>query len=66
MTLAGIDSVMRPHADRLQAWQRLTCDLDKGLPAAMARTIGLEEAIPSASELLAGRGRGRVVVDVNR
>ncbi|MBV2133212.1 oxidoreductase [Pseudomonas sp. MAP12] len=66
VTLAGIDSVMRPRADRLQAWQRLARDLDKGLLASMSREIGLEEAIPAAGELLAGRVRGRVVVDVNR
>ncbi|MOA29754.1 Acrylyl-CoA reductase AcuI [compost metagenome] len=66
MTLVGIDSVMRPRADRLQAWQRLARDLDKNLLAQMTREIGLAEAIPIASELLAGRVRGRVVVDVNR
>lgn len=66
VTLAGIDSVMRPRADRLEAWQRLARDLDKGLLAAMTHSIGLEEAIPTASELLAGKVRGRVVVDVNR
>jgi len=66
VTLAGIDSVMRPRADRLQAWQRLARDLDKDLLASMSREIALEEAIPAAGELLAGRIRGRVVVDVNR
>lgn len=66
VTLAGIDSVMRPRADRLEAWQRLARDLDKGLLAAMTREIGLEEAIATAGELLAGRVRGRLVVDVNR
>lgn len=66
VTLAGIDSVMRPRADRLEAWSRLARDLDKNLLAPITRTIGLEEAIPVAGELLAGRVRGRVVVDVNR
>lgn len=66
VTLAGIDSVMRPRADRLEAWQRLARDLDKGLLASMTRTIGLEEAIATAGELLTGKVRGRVVVDVNR
>ena len=66
VTLTGIDSVMRPRADRLEAWQRLARDLDKDLLAKMTREIGLAEAIPTASELLAGRVRGRVVVDVNR
>ncbi len=66
VTLAGIDSVMRPRADRLEAWRRLARDLDKDLLAPITRTIGLEEVIATAGELLAGRVRGRVVVDVNR
>lgn len=66
VTLAGIDSVMRPRADRLQAWSRLARDLDKNLLASITRSIGLEEAIAVAGELLAGKVRGRVVVDVNR
>ncbi|MCC6075821.1 MDR family oxidoreductase [Pseudomonas sp. GCM10022188] len=66
VTLAGIDSVMRPRADRLEAWSRLARDLDKKLLAPITRTIGLEEVIAVAGELLAGRVRGRVVVDVNR
>lgn len=66
VTLAGIDSVMRPRADRLEAWSRLARDLDKRLLAPITRTIGLEEVIPTAGELLAGKVRGRVVVDVNR
>ncbi|MCQ4348064.1 oxidoreductase [Pseudomonas stutzeri] len=66
VTLAGIDSVMRPRADRLEAWGRLARDLDKRLLAPITRTIGLEDAIAVAAELLAGRVRGRVVVDVNR
>ncbi|HEY6612017.1 MAG TPA: MDR family oxidoreductase [Pseudomonas sp.] len=66
VTLVGIDSVMRPRADRLQAWQRLARDLDKSLLTQMTREIGLAEAIPTAEALLAGQVRGRVVVDVNR
>ncbi len=65
VTLAGIDSVMRPRADRLAAWQRLARDLDRGLLATTTHTIGLEQAIEAASALLAGQVRGRIVVDVN-
>lgn len=65
VTLAGIDSVMRPRADRLEAWQRLARDLDRGLLATTTHTIGLEQAIDAASGLLAGQVRGRIVVDVN-
>lgn len=57
VTLAGIDSVMRPRADRLEAWSRLARDLDKSLLAPITRTIGLEEAIPVAGEQI---GRAHV------
>lgn len=66
VTLAGIDSVMRPRADRIEAWDRLARDLDLGLLDAITREIGLGEAVLTAGELLEGRVRGRVVVDVNR
>lgn len=66
VTLAGIDSVMRPRADRIEAWDRLVRDLDPALLDEITSEIGLGEAVLSASELLEGRVRGRVVVDVNR
>ncbi|MGA6108619.1 MDR family oxidoreductase [Pseudomonas solani] len=66
VTLAGIDSVMRPRADRIEAWNRLVRDLDLALLDEITSEIGLGEAVLSASELLEGRVRGRVVVDVNR
>lgn len=65
VTLAGIDSVMAPRALRLQAWQRLARDLDPALLGLMSRTIGLQEALSTAPQLMAGQVRGRVVVDVN-
>lgn len=65
VTLAGIDSVMAPIAIREQAWSRLAEDLDRDLIDRMTTEIGLDQAIPVADELLAGRVRGRVVVDVN-
>ncbi|WP_236213536.1 acrylyl-CoA reductase (NADPH) [Metapseudomonas otitidis] len=66
VTLAGIDSVMRPKTDRIEAWERLARDLDLALLDAITREISLEEALPVARELLDGQVRGRVVVDVNR
>ena len=66
VTLAGIDSVMCPRADRLQAWQRLGTDLDMAKLGTISHEIGLAEAIPLASRLLNGEVRGRVVVDVHR
>ncbi|HPE59998.1 MAG TPA: MDR family oxidoreductase [Thiolinea sp.] len=66
VTLAGIDSVMCPRVDRLQAWQRLETDLDIEKLEEISRVVGLSEAIPLASSLLKGEIRGRVIVDVNQ
>ncbi len=66
VTLAGVDSVMCPIADRREAWQRLATDLDLAALDRMTTRIGLGDAIAAASDVLAGRVRGRLVVDVNR
>ena len=66
VTLVGVDSVMCPKADRLQAWQRLGSDLNLDKLGAIRREIGLSETIGVATQLFNGEVRGRVVVDVNR
>ncbi|MDY0937844.1 MDR family oxidoreductase [Pseudomonas viridiflava] len=66
VTLAGIDSVTRPQADRLEAWSRLAVDLDTSLLPLISREIGLSEVIDIAPQLIAGQVRGRVVVDTGR
>lgn len=63
--LVGIDSVMAPRADREEAWARLASDLPPAVLETVAATIGLAEAIARAPDVLAGRVRGRLVVDVN-
>jgi len=62
--LLGIDSVMAPKALRLEAWGRLARDLDHAKLAAMTRTIGLDEVISAGAEILAGKVRGRTVVEI--
>lgn len=64
VTLVGINSVEAPAALRETAWRRLAVDLDEEALAAMTRFIPLAEAIPAADDILAGRLRGRTVVDV--
>ncbi|RBH55900.1 MULTISPECIES: MDR family oxidoreductase [Pseudomonas] len=66
VTLAGINSVTQPKAQRILAWERLAKDLDRGLLALISQEISLSEALELAPRLLAGQVRGRVVVDVNR
>lgn len=66
VTLIGIDSVMCPRAERLEAWRRLGTDLDVSKLEMISHEISLREAIPTASKLISGEIRGRVIVDVNR
>ncbi|MEQ1611359.1 MAG: MDR family oxidoreductase [Hyphomicrobiaceae bacterium] len=64
ITLAGIDSVMAPRAKRELAWARLARDLDKTKLDAMTVTRPLADAPQIASDLMAGKVRGRVVLEV--
>lgn len=66
VTLAGIDSVMAPHARRVDAWKRLAAELPADLLRSNTETIGLSDAQDAATRQLAGQVRGRVVIDVNR
>lgn len=66
VTLAGIDSVMRPRQDRVDAWARLARDLDVSLLPLISREIGLSEVVENAQLLMDGQVRGRIVVDTQR
>lgn len=65
ITLTGIDSVMRPLADRREAWSRLAQDLDLSKLDSMVVTAPLSEAPKLGVAIVAGEVRGRVVIDVN-
>jgi acrylyl-CoA reductase (NADPH) len=64
VTLAGIDSVMAPKAARVQAWDRLARDLDRGKLKAMTETRPITDAVALAPEVLAGKVRGRIVLEL--
>lgn len=64
VNLLGIDSVMRPFADRQTAWSRLARDLPLDLLEAMIVPAKLADLPRLGAEILAGHVRGRVVVDV--
>jgi acrylyl-CoA reductase (NADPH) len=64
VSLLGIDSVMAPKAARLAAWARLDRDLDRARLAAMTTTIGLDGVMDTAHDILDGKVRGRVVVEI--
>jgi acrylyl-CoA reductase (NADPH) len=66
ITLKGIDSVMRPIADRVEAWERLATILTADDFADISTVIGLDQVIQTAGQLIEGKVRGRVIVDVTK
>jgi acrylyl-CoA reductase (NADPH) len=67
VSLLGIDSVMAIKVRRLAAWNRLARDLDpKTLESVIASEVGLSGVVAAASDLMQGKVRGRVVVNVNK
>src|SRR5690606_7952412 len=64
VSLLGVDSVMAPMAVRRTAWERLGTDLDPAHLAEMSTPIGLDRVIEIAPEVLAGKVRGRLVVEI--
>ncbi len=65
VTLAGVDSVMRPRPDREEAWRRLALDLDLARLDAMTQAATLSDLPRLGEEITQGKVRGRIVVDVN-
>jgi acrylyl-CoA reductase (NADPH) len=65
VNLLGIDSVMCPTSRRIEAWNRLRTDLPLDKLEALTILTGLDEAPRFATEILGGKVRGRIVVDVN-
>ena len=65
VTLYGIDSVMAPQQARLEAWARLARDLDLAKLEAITHEIGMAQVVQAGADILAGRVRGRLVVNVN-
>lgn len=64
ITLAGIDSVMRPLQDRVAAWTRLSELVDTQLLDRVATEIPLSQVCETAQHLIDGKVRGRIVVNV--
>jgi acrylyl-CoA reductase (NADPH) len=62
--LIGINSVTCPPARRLEAWRRISRDLDLGRLRALTTHVNLADVPRIAGEIVAGRIRGRVVVDL--
>ncbi|TCT09582.1 MDR family oxidoreductase [Paralcaligenes ureilyticus] len=64
VTLAGVDSVYAPIAQRERAWTRMATDLPFEKLEQVSSTITLDEVIATAPKILAGQVRGRMVVKV--
>jgi len=65
VNLLGIDSVMCPVTRRIEAWGRLQTDLPLARLEAMTIVARLDQVPELAADILKGKIRGRVVVDVN-
>ncbi|MBH0017098.1 acrylyl-CoA reductase (NADPH) [Pseudoalteromonas sp. NGC95] len=63
ISLIGIDSVMRPKADRIEAWDRLAKLVSADYLDKISTEISLEHVIDNAEQLMEGKIRGRVVVN---
>jgi acrylyl-CoA reductase (NADPH) len=64
VNLLGIDSVMCPRDERIEAWQRLVGDLPLDRLDRMSETVPLSALPGLAPKILGGATRGRIVVDV--
>ena len=65
VNLLGIDSVMQPYANRVRAWGRIARDLPMEKLDSMITPATLSDLQGLGGDILKGRIRGRVVVDVN-
>ncbi|HUS97321.1 MAG TPA: acryloyl-CoA reductase, partial [Hyphomicrobiaceae bacterium] len=65
VNLLGIDSVMQPYGNRIKAWQRIITDLPMDKLEAMATPAKLGDLPALGRDILKGKVKGRVIVDVN-
>lgn len=65
INLLGIDSVNRPHDNRVEAWSRIAKDLPMEKLEGMITSATLADLPELGKDILKGQVRGRIVVDVN-
>ena len=66
VNLLGIDSVMQPSDKRLRAWTRIASDLPLEKLDEMVETATLEDLPRLGGDILEGRIKGRVLVEIQR
>jgi acrylyl-CoA reductase (NADPH) len=64
VNLLGIDSVMCPREERVEAWRRLARDLPLDKLDALTETVPLADVPDLAPRILKGEVRGRIVIDL--
>jgi acrylyl-CoA reductase (NADPH) len=64
--LIGVNSVTAPRERRERAWEHLAREVDPKKLESMVTEISLSESIGRAGDIMEGKVRGRLVVDVNR
>lgn len=64
VNLLGIDSPKVDKAGRVEIWSRLATDLPLGKLDAMIQVRPLSEVFAAGEEILAGKTRGRVVIQI--
>lgn len=64
VSLLGIDSVMAPKALRLEAWRRIATELDHQKLVRLSTTIGFDDILQAGRDIVEGKIRGRVVVEM--
>jgi acrylyl-CoA reductase (NADPH) len=62
--LVGINSVSTPMPRRLKVWDRLVQDLDLAKLHALTTHVKLDDVPQVAADIVAGKVKGRVVVDI--
>lgn len=65
VNLLGIDSVMQPFENRLKAWQRIATDLPMDKLHDLTTEAKLGDLPELGRNILKGRVKGRVVINVN-
>jgi acrylyl-CoA reductase (NADPH) len=65
VSLLGVSSLRTPKPKRIEGWSRLARNLDAAKLAELSRTEPLSRIFELSEEILAGRVRGRVALDVN-
>ena len=64
VSLLGVEAVRPRLALRREAWARLARDLDKDVLARMSETIPFAQALERARQIVDGKVRGRLVVEI--